>query len=185
MLCLIWQGKSFAQDISTESLQLPEVVITGTDLSKIQREIPMLPASQASLPFIELSSRDASEAQLSEGKLLAFVRPERAEEFYLRAIALDPENSGAYLQLADVYRAQGKVQAAADSYLKALELSENLLKAHYQLGILYESRLQDAAQAIEHYRAYLQFGGDDMRVKIWLRNLERKERAQEQAPATS
>jgi tetratricopeptide (TPR) repeat protein len=138
------QGTSFAQENATESLHLPEVVITGTDQSKIQREIPMIPASQTSVLLIDLSSRDASEKQLLEGKLLAFVRPERAEELYLQAIALDPQNSEAYLRLANVYRAQGKDTAAAGSYLKALELSENTLDAHYQLGILYENRLQEA-----------------------------------------
>ncbi len=177
---LLGQEISLAQETPAESLQLPEVVITGTDRSKIHRAIPKIPASQTALPFINVSSRDASEAQLSEGALLAFVRPQRAGELYLQAVALDLKNSSAYLHLADVYRAQGKYKAAADSYLKAIELSEKTLKAYYQLGILYESRLQDTARAIEHYRAYLQHGGDDMRVKIWLRNLERKE----QPPAT-
>ena len=173
----------FSQE-PAESLNLPEVVITGTDQSKIQRDIPGIPAAQTPLVFIDSASHDASDALLSEGRLLAFVRPQRAEELYRQALVLDPENHHAYLLLGDVFRAQNKNKAAAAAYVKALELSENLSEAHYQLGILYESRLQDTAQAMKHYQAYLKVGGSDKRVRIWLRNLERREQPQEQMPTS-
>ena len=171
--CFLFGKQVLAQEISAESLRLPEVVITGTDQSKIQRPIPKMSSSQFVLPVVMLSSRDDSNAHIKEGDLLILAQARRAEEFYVEAITFDPTNSPAFLRLGDTYRALHRYEAAAQAYLRALEISENLLEAHYQLGILYESQLNDMQKAIEHYQAYLQGGGADTRIKIWLRNIDR------------
>ncbi|PID58566.1 hypothetical protein CSB45_03210 [candidate division KSB3 bacterium] len=179
-LCSIYALRTIplAAQETSESLQLPEVVITGTDQSKIQRDIPGIPASQTTVSFIDSAKRDDSDKLVAEGKLLAFVHPEKAEKAYIEALKHDPGNCEAYLRLADVLRTQGREETAARVYEQAVNISTNTddtLEAHYQLGILYESRLNDVAQAITHYRAYLDAGGDDTRVAVWLKTLERRE----------
>jgi hypothetical protein len=158
--------------LTPQSLRLPEVVITGIDRAQIQSVIakvePRLP-----LPIVTQTSRDRSEALVREGDKMSLSRLNQAEERYAQALELDPTNTTAYLRLGDVYRALNKSTEAADMYHKALAVSADHLEAHYKLGILYESQLQDRQQAIEQYRAYVQLGGTDTRVKIWLRDLER------------
>jgi len=155
-----------------ESLRLPEVVIIGNDRVQIQSVIAKVDPP-LSLPMIMQSSLDRSEAFVREGDKLSLSRLSQAEERYAQALELDPTNTTAYLRLGDVYRALNKPAEAADMYHKALAVSADHLEAHYQLGILYESQLQDLQQAIEQYRAYVQLGGADTRVKIWLRDVER------------
>jgi tetratricopeptide (TPR) repeat protein len=158
--------------LTPQSLRLPEVVITGIDRAQIQSVIakvePRLP-----LPIVTQSSLDLSEALIREGDKLSLNRLSQAEERYAQALALDPTNTTAYLRLGDVYRALNKPPEAVDIYSKTLAVSADNLEAHYKLGMLYESQLQDRQQAIEQYRAYIQLGGADTRVKIWLRDLER------------
>jgi tetratricopeptide (TPR) repeat protein len=176
--CLLFAGPISAQETEpsadSESLQLPEVVITGIDRSKIQRMIPKETVSLSSLPAITQSSRDLSEALTQEGDGLFINRTRQAEERYAKAIELDPTNSTAYLRLGDVYGSLNRYVDAAEVYRKALDISADNLEAHYKLGMLYEDQLQNLQQAIEHYRSYLQLGGSDRRVKVWLRNAERQ-----------
>jgi predicted TPR repeat methyltransferase len=157
-----------------ESLQLPEVVITGIDRSKFQRIVPKEEISRESLPAITESSYDLADFLVHEGDVLGIGQVRRAEDRYAKAIELDPTNSTAYLRLGDVYQALNKYVDAAEAYQKALDVSAENREAHYKLGILYESRLQDTQKAIEHYQKYLQLGGSDQRVRIWLRNAERQ-----------
>jgi len=126
------------------------------------------------LPAIRQSSRDLSDSLVREGEILGANRARQVEEQYAKAVELDPTNSIAYLRLGDVYQSLNKYVDAAKAYRKAVDISQNSLEAHYRLGILYESRLHEIEQAIEHYRKYLQLGGSDKRVKIWLRNAERQ-----------
>jgi tetratricopeptide (TPR) repeat protein len=157
---------------AAESLRLPEVVITGIDRSKVQRLIPKV-APPAMLPVIAFASRDRAEALMREGNRFLLTQPRQAEERYQQARALDPANSLIYLRLGDAARLLGKPADAAAAYGKAAELAPNSLDAHYQLGLLAESR-QDWPQAQEHYQKYLQLGGTDARVNIWLRDLAQK-----------
>ena len=169
---LLFSVSGLAQETSPESLRLPEVVITGIDQSKIQRQLPKV-ILQTPLPVVPQSSHDRSDLLVQEGDTLYITRPEQAEKRYARAIALDPTNSRAYLRLGDVYRILTQYTAAVDAYQKALTVSANLPEAHYKLGILHESQLGNLQKAIEHYQAYLELGGSDPRVRIWLRNAER------------
>lgn len=157
-----------------ESLQLPEVVITGIDRSKFQRMIPKEVIPREALPLITESSRDLADFLIREGDVLGISQARRAEERYAQTVELDPTNSTAYLRLGDVYQALNKYVDAAEAYRKALDISAQNREAHYKLGILYESHLQDIQKAIEHYQKYLQLGGSDRRVRIWLRNAERQ-----------
>ncbi len=176
--CLLLTGPVSAQETDTstapESLQLPEVVITGIDRSKIQRMIPKV-VPHLPLPVVMESSRDLSDALVQEGDVLSINQARWAEEQYTMAIEHDPTNIIAYLRLGDVYRSLTRYVDAAEIYRKVLDISKDNLEVHYKLGILYEIHLQNISQAIEHYRRYLQLGGSDKRVKIWLRNAERQQ----------
>jgi tetratricopeptide (TPR) repeat protein len=136
--------------------------------------IPKEEIHQEALPLITESNRDLADFLIREGDVLGIGQLRRAEERYAQAVELDPTNSTAYLRLGDVYQALNKYVDAAKAYRKALDISQENHEAHYKLGILYESRLQDLQKAIEHYQKYLQLGGSDRRVKIWLRNAERQ-----------
>jgi tetratricopeptide (TPR) repeat protein len=157
-----------------ESLRLPEVIITGIDRSKFQRMIPKEEIHREALPLITESNRDLADSLIQEGDGLGIGQLRLAEERYAQAAELDPTNSSAYLRLGDVYQTLNKYIEAAKAYRKALDISQENREAYYKLGILYESHLQDLQKAIEYYQKYLQLGGSDRRVKIWLRNAERQ-----------
>jgi tetratricopeptide (TPR) repeat protein len=159
-------------EASAESLQLPLVVITGIDRSKVQRMLPKV-NPRSDVPVIAESARDRSDAMVWEGELARNRQLLQAETQYVKAIKLDSRNSRAYLRLGDIYRAQNKYVEAATAYQDALHIQQNLPEAHYRLGLLYESHLQDLPKAIEHFQAYLQLGGSDRRVQIWLRDAAR------------
>lgn len=158
---------------SPESLRLPEVVITGIDRSKVQRMIPKVELTPE-FSVLDTTVRDRSDAIILEGDRVFERQARQAEERYLKALAIDPTNSTAYLRLADAYRVQSKYVDATRAYQQALALNAGLLEAHYQLGTVYELYLQDLPQAIEQYQMYEQLGGTDPRVAIWIRDIARQ-----------
>lgn len=168
----------FSQETTPESLQLPEVVITGVEQLKIQRELPKA-TPVFSQPLVNQTMRDRSDSLLRQADLLALTQPRQAEDVYLQSLLLDPTNSRAYLRLGAVYQASEQYNMAAGVYQKAIAEAKGGGEAHYQLGILFESFLRKPQQAIEHYRTYLQLGGMDKRVQFWLRNLERAQNPQD------
>jgi tetratricopeptide (TPR) repeat protein len=171
LFCFLWGQPVFSQEASQESLRLPEVVITGIDLTKIQRELPkVIPFSP--LSEISESSRDHSDTLVRDGDRFSLTQPQQAKQRYLQAVVLDPTNSRAYIRLGDMYRALQQYSTAAEAYEKAIEFSPRSPEAHYKLGILYESDLKEPQKAIEHYRTYVQLGGTDTRVRIWLKDIE-------------
>lgn len=168
---ILFSGPVVAQNTSPESLRLPEVVITGVDQSKIQREIPKV-SLQPPFPLLTQSSYDISETFIHEGDKLYMSRPQQAEKYYIQAVTLDPTNSYVYLRLGDIYRALNQYPDAIEAYQKALDVRPNLPEAHYKLGMLYENQPGNIQKAIEHYRSYLQLGGSDKRVHFWLQDTE-------------
>lgn len=175
IVTLLWIGQpALAQEEATaESLRLPEVVITGIDRSKIQRII-LKAAPQEELPTIFPSVHDQAAALLQQGDALSANQVRNAEEAYTQALSLDTGNLLAFLRLGDVYRFFHRYSEAADMYQKVLQCSPNHQEAHYKLGRLYEHQLRKVQQAVEHYEHYLQSGGTDRRVEIWLRHLSKQ-----------
>lgn len=81
--------------------------------------------------------------------------------FYLKGMRLRQEN---------------KFDEAAVAFEKCLRLTPNSVKAHLQLAMLYEDRLNDPVQAIYHYRMYLQMAPKSENadtVQKWLARVER------------
>ena len=181
-LCMMYCGVASlpgsSQETTPESLRLPEVVITGIEQLKVQRELPKM-TPVLSLSIVSQTMRDRSESMLQQADRLALTQPQQAEESYIQAILLDPTNSRAYLQLGAVYQASEQYNLAVDAYQKAIAETAQFAEAHYHLGILFERHLRDPQKALEHYRTYLQLGGMDKRVQLWLRNLEREQSIQD------
>ena len=57
-------------------------------------------------------------------------------------------------------------KGAAEEYEKALESNPRSAAAHFELGCLYESKLNDCAAAIYHYERHLQLRPDSDRAQL-------------------
>jgi len=79
------------------------------------------------------------------------VDPERAPEAYLRAIALDPTNADAHVNVGRLYQMKGQLKAARRYYRKALEFVADHQLALYNLGTLFDE-LEELDTAAEYYR---------------------------------
>jgi lipoprotein NlpI len=67
----------------------------------------------------------------------------------------------------------GDYSRAERAYRMALGEQPNYGLAHLNLGILYDEYLKRPRDALPHYRAYRQYGGqDDLRVLAWLAEIE-------------
>jgi len=77
----------------------------------------------------------------------------RAEEMYKRAISLDPSNPVAYHNLANTYRAMGKIDLAIENYHKAISLNPEFVFSLNSLVSLYleNKNYQKAREVLENY----------------------------------
>jgi len=92
-----------------------------------------------------------------------------------KAVELNPGNAAAFLQRGILYREKGDFQAALGAYDQALTLQPDYALAHRNIGILYDLYLQQPAQALTHYKRYLELqGNDDKTVSGWVIDLERR-----------
>jgi tetratricopeptide (TPR) repeat protein len=92
-----------------------------------------------------------------------------------KAVALNPASAAAQLQLGILYRERGDFQAALKAYDQALAADPDYALAHRNIGILYDLYLQQPAQALTHYKRYLELvNADDKTVNGWIIDLERR-----------
>lgn len=78
---------------------------------------------------------------------------QRAESLLRKAVTLDPQCSGAYLQLGILAFAHNRVDQAIDDYSRAIAADPNLSDAHYRLGVAYE-RTGQPAKAKEEFQIH-------------------------------
>ncbi len=109
-----------------------------------RRNVEKLPATA------ELDSDDWYNLGLD----LEEIDPERAPEAYLRAIALDPTNADAHVNLGRLYQMKGQLKSARRYYRKALEFVADHQLALYNLGTLFDE-LEELDTAAEYYRQAL------------------------------
>jgi tetratricopeptide (TPR) repeat protein len=77
----------------------------------------------------------------------------------------------AHYNMAVMYDRQRMFKSAEEQYLICLELNPNDAYVHYNLGILYDAKLQEPKKALYHYRRFfaLQPEGEDAeKVKEWI-----------------
>ncbi|WP_051146652.1 tetratricopeptide repeat protein [Marinobacter daepoensis] len=102
-------------------------------------------------------------------------KPEKAREYYQKALAVNPSNVNAYLEQAVFERRQGEFARARAAYLAALEQWKDFPEAHLNLAILYDLYMNQPEQAQPHYEAYhFLRGEDDVRVADWLIEIRRR-----------
>ncbi len=80
--------------------------------------------------------------------------PDRAPEAYLRAIALDPRNADAQVNLGRLYQMKGQFKQARRHYRRALDCVADHQLALYNLGTLFDE-LEELDTAAEYYRRAL------------------------------
>ncbi len=79
------------------------------------------------------------------------VDPDRAPEAYRRAIALNPANADAHVNLGRLMQLDGNLKLAKRHYEKALAAVSNHQLAYYNLGTLFDE-LDQVEQAADYYR---------------------------------
>ena len=60
----------------------------------------------------------------------------KAEEYISKAIALDPNNVGYYINKGNILKGQKKFLETEKIYLESIKLFKNSAELHYNLGIL-------------------------------------------------
>jgi tetratricopeptide (TPR) repeat protein len=70
------------------------------------------------------------------------------------------------MQRAQTLVSEGNVEAAIESYRKALDIDHNLVRAHLDLALLLHDANKDYVGAIYHYRRYLTLRPDTQKRKM-------------------
>lgn len=121
--------------------------------------------------FPELSGPWVKLAELAEQR----EKPEKAREYYQKALEVNPANVNGYLKQAVFERRQGEFARARDAYLAALETWNDFPEAHLNLAILYDLYMNRPEEAQPHYEAYdFLTGGSDPKVADWLIEIRRR-----------
>jgi tetratricopeptide (TPR) repeat protein len=119
---------------------------------------------------------NAGLAAQSIGKL------EEAEEFYKKAIEIDPNIAEAYYNYANLFEKLGRKLEAAEHYKKAIEIDPKYAWAHCNYGVLLVE-LDRKTEAEEHYKKAIAFDPKDALAHYnyanLLKELNRKTEAEE------
>lgn len=133
----------------------------------------------AALPLMEIVAR--SETATAEQFANFGIVLSRSGEYedalsaFRKAAKQAPNNADVLVEMALVYREQGKFGNARRFYEQALAFSPNHLRANYNLGVLCDLYKEDLDCAINSYRQYLALSGqDDKNVNIWLTDLAKR-----------
>ncbi len=112
-------------------------------------------------------------------------RMDLAASAFAKAVANNPQNAIAYNWQGILFREANNYARAEQSYQRALNIDSNYANAHLNLGILYDVYLKRPDDALQQYKEYQRLGGaDDLRVLVWVADLEKAKSAAAAAPAT-
>ena len=109
-------------------------------------------ASLAERNLIEAEELDGldSDDWYNLGLDLEDVDPKRAPEAYLKAIAIDPENADAHVNLGRLQQLRGDLKRAKQHYQRALSYVPTHQLALYNLGTLFDE-LEELETALNYY----------------------------------
>src|SRR3990167_412280 len=95
---------------------------------------------------------------------------DEAIKYYKKALAIEPNYTGAHNDLGDALRYKGLLESAIMEYQTALRLKPSYPKAHNNLGNIYyqEGRLDNA---LEEFRIALKLKPDDSDIYNNLKNI--------------
>ncbi|HMB20149.1 MAG TPA: tetratricopeptide repeat protein, partial [Spirochaetota bacterium] len=94
---------------------------------------------------------------------------------YDRALELDKKNLDTMNNLAVVCASAGRFKRAEKLLQRVIELQNDNATAHRNLGILYDTHLENPRRAITHYKRYLAIvpGASDRNlVELWISRVE-------------
>lgn len=137
--------------------------------------------AEAEAAFLKLAQDfpDFTGPQMNLGILYAKSnRLQIAISAFNKAATANPQNAAAFNWLGIAYRESGNYPMAQQAYEKALAAKSNYPAVHLNLGILLDEYMKRPADAIPHYRQYLQqYGKEDLRVLAWIAEIEAAQKA--------
>ena len=117
-----------------------------------------------------------TEADLNESRRNAAESSKKPEELKVK---LNRERLEMHYNLAVVYEKNGMYSDAEREYLKCLKIDPKDPGVHYNLGILYDDKLNKNSKAMDHYWKFLTYrpmGDTAERVRDWITKLELEKR---------
>lgn len=113
-------------------------------------------------------------------------RMDLAASAFAKAIANNSQNAVAYNWQGILFREANNFVRAEQSYQRALSVDSNYANAHLNLGILYDVYLKRPTDALVQYKEYQRLGGaDDLRVLVWVADIEKTQAASTAAPVAA
>lgn len=101
-------------------------------------------------------------------------RMDLAAAAFAQAVANNSQNAVAYNWQGILYREANDWSRAEQAYKRALSIDSSYANAHLNLGILYDVYLKRPDDALDQYKEYQRLGGaDDLRVLVWVADLEK------------
>ncbi len=101
---------------------------------------------------------------------------DEAAESYQKAIDLQGGGyTEAHYNLAIVFREQGAFRKAESVYKVVIALNPEFQDAHYNLAVLYDLYLDEAEEALQHYRKYMELiDGNHQEIELWVAALQKR-----------
>ena len=139
------------------------VVVSGSLLLPAYKLIPIVGSILAS-PFLLLML-----FLLLRGYVSEITRTQRARESFrqnLEAATLNPADSSAHYNLGLIHQQRGEVEAARERFERAIQIDDDEIDAHYQLGRIAVSQKR-LADAIRHFEQVVSRNPAHAQHEIW------------------
>ncbi|MBD2293175.1 tetratricopeptide repeat protein [Anabaena sphaerica FACHB-251] len=88
-----------------------------------------------------------------------------SEQWYLRAVSIQPQLAKSHYNLGFVYEEQDEWEKAINSYVNAITINSDYTKAHYRLGLIFK-RQRHFIKAIEQFSQVLQIDENHQGAKF-------------------
>jgi len=101
-----------------------------------------------------------------------YIEYEKAQAYFLNALAIDSNFYEVYMMLGELYTKQGRYFRAAENYRKAIRIDSLSYRPVFFVLADAEMKTGDYANALIHYKAYLNYkGGSEKNRAIALKNI--------------
>ena len=124
----------------------------------------------------KLDPSDADSVRMIGKALLTLGKLEEALERLSEAVDRDPKDPWAHMDLGKGLEEQEEWDAAEESYRNAIEVDPELADPYFYLAVLLDEVQVEKKEALEHYKRYLELGGedDDGTIQARVKKLEKK-----------